>query len=139
MRRNGYGISSLYSNLKVTFWSRQLHYDQNNFVVQSLKWSRWWFLCMVKTVLLRLTECQMVLLWLLHTTKSLFIPYGTQKFENFVPKHWRRCANVAQWCMPICWATSWSSIYSSIKYGNHFIIHRIAPIWVSLTSTFFQN
>ncbi len=40
----------------------------------------------IKMVLLRLTKCQVLLLWLLHATKSLFIQYCAHKFENFGPK-----------------------------------------------------
>ncbi len=48
----------------------------------------------MKTVSLQLTDCQIVLLWLLHTNKSLFIQYGGHKFENFVPKK----LTVCQYC-----------------------------------------
>ncbi len=57
----------------------------------------WWFLLTIKTVLLKLTECQIVLL--LHVTKSLFVRYCAHKFKNYGPK---KLTAVCNCCTIMC-------------------------------------
>ncbi len=103
------------------FRSREFHYDLKNFIAHSLKWSRWWFI-------LRLTKGQMVLLWLLHTTKSLFVQNCIHKFDNFGLK---KLTAVCQYCtiMRAHVLRNQSLLYLLITHGKHFTIHLTAPIW----------
>ncbi len=122
---------------KLCFEVTNFAMTKKHFVTHSLKWSGWWFLLMIKTVLLRLTGCQMVQPWLLYY-QNLFVWYCTYKFVNFSNK---KLTVACQYCTIMCarMLRNQSVIYSFITRGKHFVIHLIAPIWVCLTSIFFQN
>ncbi len=127
-------ISSLNESPKVMFRSCELHHNQKNLITHNLKLGRQWFLHMIKMVLLRLTACQMILLRLLHTTKSLFTQYCTHKFENFRTKKLGGSTIMRGHMLRNQLPTYSLSIHG--EYCTNFLT---TSIWVHLISAIFQN